>query len=190
MPSSKASIAVLIGAGFSAPMGYPIGDKLNQLVLNCTGDEFTFGPDGSLIVSSDGQKPDIGYVTNWENNFQFCIKLISYFNQCKGYFDYEEFFDFIKDQAINDPQVLTIATPFMGDLGNIKSLIYSLYTIYPHIILYYLKDENGIRYYDTSGHSIGLWYDHYLGILNCLKKLLEHYYLNIHTLNHDLFCSR
>jgi hypothetical protein len=37
MNSDLPSISLLIDAGFSAPMGYPTGAKLNELLKNCDG---------------------------------------------------------------------------------------------------------------------------------------------------------
>ena len=34
------SISFLLGAGFSAPKGYPIGNQLNEKLLTCSGDNF------------------------------------------------------------------------------------------------------------------------------------------------------
>ena len=44
------SISFLLGAGFSAPMGYPIGETLNKYILNCSGKDFFFTSAGQLAV--------------------------------------------------------------------------------------------------------------------------------------------
>src|ERR1700722_11373313 len=114
----KDSISFLLGAGFSAPKGYPTGEALNKLLLNCTGEEFGFHTDGRLVVTDDGRKPDFGYKTSTETEFDFCKKLIKYFYDTKGYFDYEEFYDFVKYEAKTDEKVKQIAKLFTDHAGN------------------------------------------------------------------------
>ncbi len=99
------STSILIGAGFSAPMGYPVGSQLNEHLLCCDGSKFGFHTSGSLVVSTDGTKPDFGYKTSYDFEFEFCRDLIQHFNKTKGYFDYEEFYDFFNYDAKNDPEV-------------------------------------------------------------------------------------
>lgn len=184
------SISLLLGAGFSAPMGYPVGDTLNKHLLNCTGDTFAFHTSGVLAVSADGKKPDFGYKTSYDIEFDFCRALIKYFNDSRGYFDYEEFYDFIKYNARTDKNVEQLAQPFLDEFGTVDQLIYSLDNIYVQLIEYYLKDGNGEAYYDNAGHMCEPIFPGYTGILNCLQKLSENFVINVHTLNHDLFFER
>ena len=57
MKTGKKSISFLLGAGFSAPKGYPIGKKLNEELLNFDDSKLDFSPDGYLATSNDGTKP-------------------------------------------------------------------------------------------------------------------------------------
>lgn len=184
------SISILLGAGFSAPMGYPLGDTLNQRILNCTGDEFAFHTSGSMAVAADGKKPDFDYNNSYDISFSFCKEMIKYFNDSRGYFDYEEFYDFMKDEANSDKNVQKLAQPFIEKNETVDELIHSLDNIFAQIILYYLKDGNGETHYDNAAHMCGPIFPGYTGILNCLQKLSEKYVINIHTLNHDLFFER
>lgn len=186
----QTSVAILLGAGFSAPMGYPIGDTLNNHLLSCTGDTFAFHSSGVLAVSTDGKKPNFGYKTSYDIEFDFCRALIKYFYESRGYFDYEEFYDFMKDGARKDPNVEKLAKPFLGESGTVEQLIHALDNIFAQLIQYYLKDGNGEAYYDNAAHMGGPIFPGYTGILNCLKKLSEQYLINVHTLNHDLFFER
>ena len=43
LPERK-SISILLGAGFSAPMGYPIGNELNEKLLNFEHKNVFFSP--------------------------------------------------------------------------------------------------------------------------------------------------
>ena len=137
------SISLLLGAGFFAPIGYPIGDQLNKHLVNCTGDEFAFHSGGTLAVSTDGKKPNFGYKTSYDIEFDFCKVLIKYFNDNRGYFDYEEFYDFMKDEAKTDKNLERLAKPYISEFGTVDQLIHSLGNIYAQLISYYLKDGNG-----------------------------------------------
>jgi len=185
------SISFLLGAGFSAPAGYPIGNALNQKLLNCTGDEFAFNSDGRIMFRTDGKKPTIGYKTSYDFEFDFCRDLIQYFNKIKGYFDYEEFFDFFVDDAKTDSGVIDFfQTSSYGQEKDLTQLLFAIKNIYNQLITYYLKDENGKAWYDDAPIIIGASFFGYTGILNCLKKMREESELNVHTLNHDLFFER
>lgn len=185
------SISLLIGAGFSAPQGYPVGNKLNQLLLDCDDSKFSFHTDGSLVVSRDGKKPDFGYKTSYDIEFDFCRDLMHYFNEIKGYFDYEEFYDFFNLQAKGNPEVeeLFKAGNYRTE-KNVDQILSALRNIYSQLVAYYLKDKEGKSWYDDEGYMTGLIWPGYTGILNCLKHWSSEHTVNVHTLNHDLFFER
>lgn len=185
------SISILLGAGFSAPIGYPIGNDLNNLLLNCKNDNHVFCSSGTLVVMSDGSTPDIGYKTSYGFEYDFCIRLIEYFNEIKGYFDYEEFYDFIKYELKENQEIENIGKPFLSPYHDtVKNLISGLINIYTQLVSYYLVDREGNKYYDNAGYMSGFIFPGYTGILNCLSKLGKDSIINIHTLNHDLFFER
>src|SRR5581483_2504076 len=97
------SLSLLLGAGFSAPMGYPIGKELNQRILNCEHDNLELSSAGQLYqkqtVTQGGYRP----LNNIE--FDFWRDIIKGYNELKGYFDYEEFYDFIKEKALSDSMI-------------------------------------------------------------------------------------
>ena len=183
----KQSISVLIGAGFSANVGYPVGTQLNNLLKNCTGEEFAFHTDGTLIISTDGKKPNIGYRTSYDMQLSFCLELIKFYNEANKGFDYEEFYDFLKEDAAKNEQVNAIAKPYLKNYNSVADLLSYLDNIYAQLIDYYLKDKNGNRWHDNIGHACHPIYPGYTGILNCFQNLATDNYINIHTLNHDLF---
>ena len=85
------SVSILLGAGFSAPMGYPVGNTLNKLLVECDDSKFGFSSGGNLCIDTlTGVKPDLGYKTSYDFQFDFCRDLIQHFNKVKGYFDYEQ----------------------------------------------------------------------------------------------------
>jgi hypothetical protein len=185
------SLSFLLGAGFSASMGYPIGNTLNNLLLKCTGDEFAFHTSGVLAVSDSRRKPDFGDKSSYDLSFDFCIELIHYFNLKKGYFDYEEFFDFIIEGALQDPEVGKIAVPYLKQFGNIKQLVFSLKNIYNQLVSYYIKDQDNKRWYDDEPYHTGPYFPGYTGFLNLFQELGENLeFIDVHTLNHDLLFER
>ncbi|MES2380630.1 MAG: hypothetical protein V4538_06300 [Bacteroidota bacterium] len=175
------SISLLIGAGFSAPAGYPTGDKLNALLLNCKADNFKFTSYGALYIS-----PKPGNKTSYDVEFDFCMELMQYFKMKNGHFDYEEFYDFFRDEAIKDAGVEKIAQPYLNS-SNVKQLLFSLTKVYVQVVSYYLKDKNNKKWYDDESYSTNLdLYEGYTGILKYLHQLSKEYIINIHSLNHDL----
>ena len=185
------SISFLLGAGFSAPMGYPIGSTLNNLLLTCDGSTFGFYSDGTLVVSTDGTKPDFGYKTSYDHDFEFCKDLIRLFNKKRGYFDYEEFFDFYNNEAKNEKEVIKLfKSKYYGEEKSVSEKLGRLTTIYAQLISKYLVDSEGNSWYEDAAHFSGPSWQGYTGILNCLHDLSKDYLMNIHTLNHDLFFER
>jgi len=180
------SISILIGAGFSAPKGYPIGDNLNSNLLNLTTDLISFSPDGSLAISTDGTKPDFGGKTSYDIQFEFCLELINHFNKKKGKFDYEEFYDYLLDEAINDKEAEAIAEPYLEN-SEFSQLVYGLKNIFNQLVSYHIKDNEGNKWHDNQPFLMGNTYDGYTGILRYLKTIEKDTIVNIYTLNHDLF---
>ena len=173
------------------PIGYPIGNKLNELLLSCTGDKFSFHTSGVLVVSKDGTKPDFGYQTSQDLEFEFCRDLIQHFYKAKGYFDYEEFYDFFTYDAKNDVSVEALfKKKNYGTERDVRQMLYAIQKIYIQLISYYLVDKDKNSWYDNADHMGGPYFPGYTGILNCLKKMGEETIVNVHTLNHDLFFER
>ncbi|MBS1731864.1 MAG: hypothetical protein JST02_01085 [Bacteroidetes bacterium] len=183
----KKSITFLIGAGFSAPKGYPIGSQLNNSILNCTGEEFAFSSGGTLAMNTDGTKPDWGYQTAYDIQFELCKKLISLYHGFTGGFDYEEFYDYLRNEAAKDKRIEPELKQYMNGYSSLEQIINPLDNIYSQIVGYYLKDSTGNSWHDNEGHACGPIYPGYTGILNCLYELKKTHKLNIHTLNHDIF---
>lgn len=186
------SLSILLGAGFSAPMGYPIGDDLNQLLLKSNHANIGFNTDGSLFEFTAGSKSNdlYRYKSNYEIEFEFCFELMNYFNQTKGHFDYEEFYDYILDEVKEDIGVAKIAEPFLRGTTDLPTLIHGLKAIYTQVVSFYLKDRDGNKYYDNLPYDMGPYYSGYSGVMKCISDFSENFIVNIHTLNHDLFFER
>ena len=188
---SKQSISFLLGAGFSAPKGYPIGNQLNKLLLECDGNDFVFHTSGSLIPPKDGVKINIGYKTSYDYEYDFCRDLMSFFSSRIGYFDYEEFFDFFTTEASLDPEVKEFYDPSKYNTKkDLYQMLHAISRIFNQLVSYFLKDSEGNSWHDNSGHMGKPIFSGYTGVLNCIEHYSKHYLLNIHTLNHDLFFER
>lgn len=181
------SISLLIGAGFSAPMGYPVGKTLNNLLLQSRNENIGFDTGGSLVTNRDGTKPDFGYKTSYDIDFEFCCDLMDYFTNTNKGFDYEMFYDYISDSVYHDDKVDSIAKPYLSDTKSIISLMQGLKKVVNQLVSYYLHDRDGNRYYDDQPYLADKYFPGYTGLMNCISNLSEKYTVNIHTLNHDLF---
>lgn len=185
------SISILLGAGFSAPMGYPIGNKLNEAILNCKDDDFAFDTSGVMCSTLDGKKPDFGYKTSYDFEFDFCLDLVKHFNDIKGSFDYEEFYDYVNYDAKNDESIKSSYDPKLyATERSWEQMLGTVRNIYQQLIGYYLVDADGNSWYDNAPHFGGGIFPNYTGILNCLREFGNNHIVNVHTLNHDLFFER
>jgi hypothetical protein len=173
------SISLLLGAGFSAPMGYPIGNQLNEKILNCHTDE-------TLII---GDNPNARLTHQY---FDFCRDVIRHYNSIKD-FDYEEFYDYLKDEAKDDKKLeeLCRTKDYSNDeFYNFEQYLFQADSIYNQLVGFYLKDRAGKSWYDDEPHSLKPTFDGYIGFLNCIEELSKNHIVNVHTLNHDLFFER
>lgn len=184
-------ISFLIGAGFSAPMGYPIGNKLNELLLNSESENFAFHTSGQLCVNQDGSKPDFGFKTSYDREYEFCMDLMRHFLNKNGYFDYEEFYDFIHSDISEDSEIVEITKRHMVGPGlDVRHMLNGTDNIMCQLIAYYLHDGNGRTYYDDEPYILGGEYPPYTGILRSIRSLSLDSVIHFHTLNHDLFLER
>ena len=194
------SISLLLGAGFSAPMGYPVGNDLNSNLLALDGTEFGFNPAGRLCINDKTGRPDWGYKTNYDKVFDFCLTLIKHFKEQKGNFNYEEFYDYVKNEAKDDQQAKKQAEEFTRSYSfdnkthqwikregpydlEYKQLLSDVPYVYNQIVLHFLKDGEGNQWYKDD------WSDPKKlasGIERCLGEFSEGSIVNVHTLNQDL----
>jgi len=185
--SQENTISFLLGAGFSAPIGYPIGKKLNEFLLNSKNENIEFHSIGSLAVNTDGTKPDFGYKSSHQIEFEFCCQLMDYYASISKGFDYENFYDYIIDLVYYNKEVEKIAEPFLNGTNSVRSLIGGLKKVLNQLVAYYLRDRDGNKYYDDQPYLLDKYFLGYTGIMNCISDLSNSSIINIHTLNHDLF---
>lgn len=188
----KKSISLLLGSGFSVPQGYPTGNQLNEKLLNCIGDNFIFHTAGQLCTNEDGTKPNIGFKTPYDFYFDFCKDLIHYYNDNIKDFDYEEFYDFYKNEAKKNSQLKEFFAKKNYGIGrvNFEDYLYQIDNIYNQLVEFYLKDRDGKTWYDDEPFYCKSIFYGYTGFLDCIEALSKKYIINVHTLNHDLFFER
>ena len=126
----RESVAFLLGAGFSIPMGYPTGAAINKSILDFANQPVAFSPAGELAISDDGIKPDFGYENIYNQEFRLCKELIAAYKKEVNEFDYEQFMDVLRSKdlytdyaAIIDRYVRDTITPYslVGNLPDIYS---------------------------------------------------------------------
>ena len=187
--TQRPSISILLGAGFSVPMGYPVGDAMNKSVLNFDNNPVSFSPAGELCVGKDGIVPDFGYENIYIRRFKLCKALIKKFSEIRA-FDYEQFMDFIKSNEVYDSPYALILSQFEDSQNSAESLIGGLGDIYNQMVDFLIKDIDNCSWYENSSTHIGLYlekpWNSYNGFINFIKDAKKNYVINIHTLNHDL----
>ena len=163
------SISFLLGAGFSAPMGYPIGNSMER---------FLYG----LI---DNYKRECDADPNCLEKIPYIFEtMISHYNRARQCFNYEEFYEYI-DFCCNDESIGGELNHYRRS-GNppINEKAFDYKKIYQWYIAQLIKDSNGKQFYgeqDTKQLSI------YERFIEAIKDLLgKEYVINVHTLNHDL----
>lgn len=183
------SISILLGAGFSAPMGYPVGSKLNKELWTCTGYNFAFTYAGEIYVNTEEGKDKSPY--DWY--FDFCKDVIKYYNDNIKEFDYEEFYDYLKEEAKNDSKLKKLFEKGhynKNEFYTFEQYVCQIDNIYYQLVEFYLKDKAGKSWYDDEPIHSKPTFDGYTGFLDCIEALSKDYIINVHTLNHDLFFER
>lgn len=186
----RESIALLLGAGFSIPMGYPTGTMVNSGILNFNKQPVSFSPAGELAIGKDGIKPDFGYTNSYDKEFGLCKDLIAAYNKKVAEFDYEQFMDVLRSKTLCSDYA-SVFEKYIDDSNTPFSLAGNLPDIYSQMVAYLLKDTDNRSWYEGLPSHIGPYSNgpraSYNGFLQYIAKLKNDYLVNIHTLNHDLF---
>ena len=185
----RKSISILLGAGFSAPVGYPIGNDMNESLLDFDDRFLDFAPCGSLATSTDGTKPTFqmgGVLNNHQKYFIFCKRLIKEYTKAhKDKFDYEQFYDFIKTEEAKRERYQRLCDDLLDDCESYEHYLSNVSHIYNQMAAHLLKDKTGKSWYDDEPFKMN-FYDGYNGFLTYLSELSHEFIVNVHTLNHDL----
>lgn len=166
------SISFLLGAGFSFPMGYPMGNDI-EIRLND-------------IINRGIQAFEENPYNPVYSKYPFILqKMIDFYKRShNGTFNYEDFYEYIpyccKDKTIGN----ALNYYRYGEPKPIESEYLNYVDKYQEYISKLIKDANGIQFYEE--HDT-LQLNIYGSFIKELKKFLdEDFEVNIHTLNHDL----
>ncbi|MDR3218069.1 MAG: hypothetical protein LBU22_03675 [Dysgonamonadaceae bacterium] len=184
------SIALLLGAGFSAPKGYPVGNELNKKIrlIKPRKDKghssISITPNGNLYCNEGKPVPSPG----WDEPYKLCLDLIEHYNKKYGPFDYEKFYDYLLKDVMTDKKAKNIAKSYITPSYDYSNLIHRIReNIYNQIVSLLIKDSNNENRYDKDNTaSLSSTYPGYTGFLKYLSTIDKEYRVHIHTLNHDL----
>lgn len=178
------TISILLGAGFSAPMGYPIGNQLNERLQNFREYHVGVSPDGKIFQLSDKQETPF-YGNPYNTYLDCCIRLIEQYSK-NNTFDYEDFFEFLSQKKyLSEVTYLEVCESFTTETITIDCLSSNIQEIYNQMVAYLLKDGENKTWYDNQPYHIGK-IDKYDGFLNLLKTWKDDRIIHVHTLNHDM----
>ncbi|MBP5481281.1 MAG: hypothetical protein J6Y22_05980 [Paludibacteraceae bacterium] len=185
----RKSISILLGAGFSIPMGYPSGNKMNEYLLHFDDNTHSFDANsGKLTTTTDHSK------TNFNNTrvgdrkyFDLCLRLIKKYEEThNGNFDYEHFYDFIKGDEIKEEQYKSLFDKLVDERNTYGDCIYHVSDIYNQMIACLMKDKDKESWYDNEPTRVDYYDEKYDTFIKYLSDLSKEYIVNVHTLNHDL----
>lgn len=178
----KPTISLLLGAGFSQPMGYPMGKEVNDLLTNFDFKHTDISSTGLLFPCSERNMP----YSQYHRNFEFCHRIIDYYTKChNGNFDYEEFIDFIHSKDIYDKQYVDNTKGVIKSNEDYAKFVFGMENIVAQMIESVIKDKDGNIWYDNKPHRMGP-IDGYNIFLQVLSNWSNDHIINVHTLNHDM----
>ncbi|MBO7563097.1 MAG: hypothetical protein J6T04_09485 [Bacteroidales bacterium] len=187
--SGRKSVSLILGAGFSAPMGYPTGDDMNNGLLYFDDSTLDFSPTGYLTSSKDGTKPKFqmdGIYNKYQKLFIYCKRLIKEYTKAHGNkFYYEAFYDFIKTDEAKEKRYQSLCDDLLSGTEDFDYYLSNVPHIYNQMVAHLLKDREGKSWYNEEPYKLND-FEGYNGFLTYLSELSKEFIVNVHTLNHDL----
>ncbi len=170
------SISLLLGAGFSKPMGFPLAKDLNNKLVNF--DKFfnAIAPNGEIITTTE----DNPAWYNYKPLFDFCKLFIKRYKEVNNAFNYEVFFDVIVNECINHNHF-----HLYKDIFDYQLYLGSIEMIFTQLIESFIHDEDGKTWYDRFPPNRDK-YEKYKTFTKIIKTWCKTNVVNVHTLNHDL----
>ena len=177
MEQQKPSVSLLLGAGFSAPMGYPLAKELNNKII-------TFYKEYNAI-SSNGELCFVGdYNPTFDNYmplFSFCKTFIQrYKSEVGDDFDYEVFYDVM----VNEYKTHAYEHLYT-DIKNYHKYVSDMEMVFNQIIEAFIRDGNKTTWYEKTPPDKTL-YGKYKSFIDIVQLWSRDKIINVHTLNHDL----
>lgn len=178
------SISLLLGAGFSVPMGYPTAYALADKLFHLDDKPICFSPSGQLAIYQKQTKQNsIDNKSNyWEKVFILCKRLIIAYKEEYKTFDYEVFYDFLRDET-SQMKYIKCSQGLTDENYDYRSLLINIKPVFNQIVAYLI--EGGEYGCWTGNEPFTNYIEGYDGILNCIKQWGKENIVNIHSLNHD-----
>ncbi len=176
---AKKHISLLLGAGFSIPAGYPLGEHVNKGIIEFENKNVAFSPDGTLVERDNDDDSDFSHNSKSQHFkiFLFCNRLIKLYNEKNGGFDYENFYDFIRPNAENAdvliPYYRNGCAEFCGTCSY-ERMLWDVLPVFNQMVESLIKTKK-----DSPSAD-------YKDFLNMIGEWSEDHFVDIHTLNHDL----
>ncbi len=178
------SISLLLGAGFSVPMGYPTANTLADSLLHLDDENICFSPSGQLAIYLKQTRQNfIGEKSNyWQKVFTLCKRLIVAYKENLQTFDYEAFYDFLRDET-SQIKYAKYNQGLADGNHDYRSLLVNIKPVFNQIVAYFIERR---KYGCWIGKEPFTNYiEGYDGFLSCIKQWGKENIVNVHTLNHD-----
>lgn len=176
------SISLLLGAGFSVPMGYPTANTLADSLLHLDNENICFSPSGQLAIYPKQTKQNSVGNNYWQKVFVLCKNLIIAYKEDSKNFDYEAFYDFLRGET-SQMKYVKCSQGLTDKNNDYKSLLINVKPIFNQIVAYLIeRRKNGCW---IGNEPFANYIEGYDGILNCIKQWGKEHIVNVHTLNHD-----
>lgn len=190
------SVSLLIGAGFSIPLGYPSANALTSSLLGLAPDVFSIQSDGTIYMLPTGQADNPGNMGNFIHK-HFFVEVMDYYIKRFGGFQYEDFFDHLfqnrndngRDVGLEAFIKAFYAKHNVGHLHHPVDFITTALKLLDQCVTHFIVDGFGKQFYERVYLGIGTVPEHH-NILTCIKKLGENNTVHIHSLNHDMVFER
>ena len=176
-------ISMLLGAGFSVPLGYPMGSCLSCKVQQSICNKTIAFTNGILHYAN----PNSSHRDDHQKCFEFLLPLMNEYLKSKEKFDYEKFYDYLSSGCYFDGELYT--NTLKKDLNqNIEkeTLVNYLLNIYNQIVQVLIRDREGRQYYGNIEQNRCEFLQNYQGFIDYISLLVDDYIVDVHTLNHDL----
>lgn len=186
------NVSLLIGAGFSIPLGYPSAAQLANLLLGMNASNFGIHSSGVIYKFNPGETDNPGNA-GYIRHKNYFIESLDYFNKRYGYLDYEQYYDLLQGQDRRQPKDVDFDN-FTKDFCarhqlsryDVTQLAHTAITTLSQAVVMHLVDSNGIQFYEPHDYNCA----EHNNILNCLARLGENHKVDIHSLNHDMVIER
>lgn len=171
------TLSIIVGAGFSAPAGYPTAGELNRRLLNINRRSLHFSESGR-VSRIHGELP-----ASASAEVDLCIDLMHHYASRKGDFYYKDFYDYLQNDVYRDDEIKYAVDTKIYDEESIVYALGSMKYVFNRLIDICNTDSEGHSRYDgreSVENSLFEPYERFFGQLVGFDRI------HIHSLNDDL----